>query len=205
MDNYVTGAAIRSLRETKGMTQEELAARIHVSAKAVSKWETGKGFPDVSLLEPLATALGLSVIELLSGCTVRNRNLSANMLRSRLYVCPVCGNIIQAAGEAVISCCGITLPPLEAEDADEEHRILTEVVEDEYFVSVNHPMTKEHYISFLMAVSDSGSQFVKLYPEGNAEARFKINGVKALYAYCNRHGLFRFHMQRKKSFHSISA
>ena len=114
MDNYVTGAAIRSLREIKGMTQEELAARIHVSAKAVSKWETGKGFPDVSLLEPLATALGLSVIELLSGCTVRNRNLSANMLRSRLYVCPVCGNIIRAAGEAVISCCGITLPPLEA-------------------------------------------------------------------------------------------
>ena len=192
MDNYVTGAAIRSLRETKGMTQEELAARIHVSAKAVSKWETGKGFPDVSLLEPLATAMGLSVIELLSGCTVRNRNLSANMLRSRLYVCPVCGNIIRAAGEAVISCCGITLPPLEAEDADKEHRILTEVVEDEYFASVDHPMTKEHYISFLMAVSDRGSQFVKLYPEGNAEARFKMNGVKALYAYCNRHGLFQW-------------
>ena len=197
MDNYVTGAAIRSLREIKGMTQEELAARIHVSAKAVSKWETGKGFPDVSLLEPLATALGLSVIELLSGCTVRNRNLSANMLRSRLYVCPVCGNIIRAAGEAVISCCGITLPPLEAEDADKEHRILTEVVEDEYFASVDHPMTKEHYISFLMAVSDRGSQFVKLYPEGNAEARFKMNGVKALYAYCNRHGLFQYSIQRR--------
>ena len=190
MDNYVTGAAIRSLREIKGMTQEELAARIHVSAKAVSKWETGKGFPDVSLLEPLATALGLSVIELLSGCTVRNRNLSANMLRSRLYVCPVCGNIIRAAGEAVISCCGITLPPLEAEDADKEHRILTEVVEDEYFVSVDHPMTKEHYISFLLAVSDQGTQFVRLYPEGNAEARFKISRVKKLLVYCNKDGLF---------------
>ena len=41
MDNYVTGATIRNLRERKGMTQEALAARIHVSAKAVSKWETG--------------------------------------------------------------------------------------------------------------------------------------------------------------------
>ena len=71
MDHYVTGAAIRSLRETKGMTQEELAARIHVSAKTVSKWETGKGFPDISLLELLASALGISVIELLSGSTVR--------------------------------------------------------------------------------------------------------------------------------------
>jgi len=190
MDNYVTGTTIRSLRETRGMTQDELAACIHVSAKAVSKWETGRGFPDVSLLEPLASALGISVIEILSGCTVHNRNRSANMLRGRLYVCPVCGNMILAAGEAVVSCCGITLPPLEAEKADGDHPIRIEVVEDEYFVSVQHPMTKEHYISFLMAVSDQGNQFVKLYPEGNAEARFKIRGVKKLYAYCNRHGLF---------------
>ena len=195
MDNYVTGAVIRRLREGKGLTQEELAARIHVSAKAVSKWETGKGFPDISLLEPLAAALGISVIELLSGCTVRNRNRSANMLRGRLYVCPVCGNFIQAAGEAVVSCCGITLPPLEAEEADEEHRIRTEAVEDEYFVSVDHPMTKEHAISFLAAVSDREIQFVKLYPEENAGARFKRSGVKALYAYCNRHGLFACRVQ----------
>ena len=108
MDNYVTGAAIKSLREAKRLTQEELAERIHVSAKAVSKWETGKGFPDISLLEPLAEALGISVIELLSGCTIRNRNKAANMLRSRLYVCPACGNVIQTTGETVVSCCGIT-------------------------------------------------------------------------------------------------
>ena len=190
MDNYVTGAAIRSLREAKGLTQEELAAHIHVSAKAVSKWETGKGFPDVSLLETLAAALGISVIELLSGCTVRNRNRSANMLRGKLYVCPVCGNVIQALGEAVVSCCGITLPPQEAEETDAEHRIRMEAAEDEYFMSMQHPMTKEHAISFLIAVSDRGLQFVKLYPEENAEARFKISGVRTLYAYCNRHGLF---------------
>ena len=190
MNNYVTGAAVRSLREAKRMTQEDLASRIHVSAKAVSKWETGKGFPDVSLLEPLAEALGISVIELLSGCAVRNLNRAANMLRGKLYVCPVCGNVIRAAGDAVVSCCGITLPPLEAEEPDQEHLILMEPVEDEYFVSVPHPMEKEHYISFLMAVSDQGYQFVKLYPEGNAEARFKMSRVKAVYAYCNRHGLF---------------
>ena len=59
MDRYVTGAAIRDLREAKGMTQEELAARVHVSGKAVSKWETGRGFPDISLLEPLAKALDI--------------------------------------------------------------------------------------------------------------------------------------------------
>ena len=54
----------------------------------------------------------------------------------------------------------------------------------------NHPMTKDHYISFLEAVSDHGVQFEKLYPEGNAETRFKINGIRCIYAYCNRHGLF---------------
>ena len=191
MDRYVTGAVIRRLREKKKITQEELADMIHVSGKAVSKWETGQGFPDISLLEPLAKALDISVIELLSGEDIRNTNRSFKMTRGKFYVCPVCGNVIFATGETVVSCCGITLPPLEAEPADEEHAIRKEVAEDEYYVSVGHPMTKEHYISFLAAVSDFGVQLVKLYPEGNAEARFKIDRVKTLYAYCNRHGLFR--------------
>lgn len=189
-DNYVTGGVIKKLRENKKMTQEELAEKIYVTSKAVSKWETGRGFPDISLLEPLAKALGISVIELLSGDCVQNRNKAANMAKTQIYVCPICGNVIQSAGEVLVSCCGITLPPQEAELADGEHQIHVEVVEDEYFVSLSHPMTKEHYISFLAAVSDQGVQFVKLYPEQNAEARFRINRVKYLYAYCNRHGLF---------------
>ncbi|MBQ6475927.1 MAG: helix-turn-helix domain-containing protein [Clostridia bacterium] len=191
MDRYVTGDVIRRLREKKNMTQEDLARELFVSSKAVSKWETGKGYPDISLLEPLAKALGISVIELMSGNDIRNANRSANMMRGKWYVCPVCGNVIRASGEAVISCCGITLPPLEAEEPDAEHEISAVIAEDEYFVSLSHPMTKEHFISFLAAVSDMGVQLVKLYPEGNAEARFKINRVKQLFAYCNRHGLFR--------------
>ena len=190
MDRYVTGAVIRELREKKNLTQEELAGKIYVSGKAVSKWETGQGFPDISLLEPLAEALGISVIELLSGEDIRNRNQSANMAKGKFYVCPVCGNVIRTTGETVISCCGITLPPLEPEEADATHRIQKDVVEDEYYVTVKHPMTKDHYISFLAGVSDQGVQLVKLYPEGNAEARFRINRVKTIYAYCNRHGLF---------------
>ena len=190
MDRYVTGAVIRKLRENKKLTQEELAEKIYVSSKAVSKWETGQGFPDVSLLEPLAQALDISVIELLSGEDISNMNRSSKMTRGKFYVCPVCGNVIQATGEAVISCCGITLPPLEAEPADEDHAIRLEIVEDEYYVSIDHPMTKDHYISFLAAVLDHGTQIQKLYPEGNAEARFKISGIRKLYVYCNRHGLF---------------
>lgn len=191
MNKYVTGAVIRKLREENKMTQEMLAERLHVSAKAISKWETGRGLPDISLIEPLAKGLGISVLELLSGQDIRNSNKSANISRAKFYICPVCGNVIYAIGEAVISCCGITLPPAEAEDADEEHAISIETVEDEYYVSVDHSMEKDHYISFLAAVSYQGVRFVKLYPEGGAEARFKIDGIKTIYAYCNRHGLYR--------------
>ncbi|MBO7335862.1 MAG: helix-turn-helix domain-containing protein [Lachnospiraceae bacterium] len=194
MDRYVTGAVIRRLRENMKMTQEELAEKVFVSSKAVSKWETGQGFPDVSLIEPLAKALDISVIELLSGEDIRNCNRSSNMTKGKFYVCPVCGNVINTTGEAVVSCCGITLPPLEPEAPDEEHGITVEIIEDEYYVTVCHPMTKEHYISFLAAVSDQGIQLTKLYPEGNAEARFRISCVRKMYAYCNRHGLFMLKM-----------
>jgi DNA-binding XRE family transcriptional regulator/desulfoferrodoxin (superoxide reductase-like protein) len=194
MNSYVTGAVIRELREAKRITQEELADRLFVSSKTVSKWETGKGYPDISLLEPLAKALDISLIELVSGDTVRNKNRSANMFKGEFYVCPVCGNVIRAVGQAVVSCCGIMLPPLEPETADAEHEIRAEISEDEYYVSLAHPMSKDHYISFLAAVSDQGMQFTKLYPEGSADGRFKISRVRDLYAYCNRHGLFRLRL-----------
>ena len=196
MDNYITGTLIRRLRESRKMTQEELADKVCVSSKAVSKWETGRGFPDIGLIESLAKALDISVIELLSGIDIRNRNKSADMKKCKFYVCPVCGNAIQATGEAVITCCGITLPPLEAEIPDPDHIISLEVVEDEYYVTVDHPMTKTHYISFLAAVSDQNVQFTKLYPEGDAATRFKINRVERIYAYCNHHGLFMLNLKR---------
>ena len=191
MDNYITGATIRRLREAKGITQSQLADKIGVSSKAVSKWETAKGLPDITLIEPLAGALSVSVMELMSGDTVANKNLSANILRSKFYVCPVCGNIIRASGDAVISCCGITLPALEAEDADDEHEITLERVEDEYFVTVSHEMTKTHYISFFAYLTTDRVQFIKLYPEGNAEGRIQLRGRGYLYIYCNKHGLMK--------------
>ena len=190
MNTYVTGITIRQLREKQHLTQLELAERIGVSSKTVSKWETGKGLPDISLLQPLAQALGISLIELVNGEHIINRNTAANMLRCKFYVCPLCGNIIHSTGSAVVSCCGITLPPLEAEDADGDHSITAEPVEDEHFVTVRHPMTKDHFISFLAFVTSDRVHLVKLYPEGNAETRLQLRGMGRLYYYCNRHGLF---------------
>ena len=190
MNQYVTGAVIRELREKKNLTQAELAEKLNVSDKTVSKWETAKGYPDISLLEPIAQVFGVSITELISGNAVQNGNVSANMLRSKFYVCPVCGNVIHSMGEAVIHCHGVLLAPCQAEETDENHKIFMEKVEDEYYVRIEHDMTKEHYISFIASVSSDRIQMVKLYPEGNAEARFQINGVKQILFYCNRDGLF---------------
>ena len=191
MNTYVTGATIKALRESRKMTQAELADKLGVSSKTVSKWETAKGLPDISLLQSLAQALGISVIELMNGNPIANQNISANMLRCNFYVCPVCGNILHSTGNAVVSCCGITLPTLEAEDPDDAHRLTVEQVEDEHFLSVSHPMTKEHFISFVAFVTDHRMQLVKFYPEGNAQARLQRTGKGCLYYYCNRHGLFK--------------
>ena len=191
MNTYVTGNTVKQLREARNMTQAELAEKIGVSSKTVSKWETAKGLPDITLLQPLAQALGISVIELMNGEQICNKNVSANMLRSRFYVCPVCGNMIHSWGNAVVSCCGITLPALEAEDADDDHAVTIENVEDEHFMTVHHPMTKAHYISFVAYVTSDRVQLVKLYPEGNAQTRLQMRGMGYLYYYCNQHGLFR--------------
>ena len=191
MNQYVTGTMIRHLRESRDLTQHQLAEKISVSDKAISKWETGRGYPDISLIEPLADALGVSIIELFSGENVINTNKSFNMLRTKLHVCPVCGNIIQSTGEAVVSCCGIVLPALEAEQEDETHHLHFEKIENEFYVTIPHEMSKTHYISFIMALKDDGCELRKLYPEGNAEARFSISRTKHFIYFCNQHGLFK--------------
>lgn len=131
-------------------------------------------------------ALGVSVIELIEGKQTENRNISANLLRSQFYVCPICGNVL---GNAVVSCCGVTLPPLDLEDCDEEYRVTVETVEDEHFLTVHHDMTKEHFISFVAWVTKDRVQLVKLYPEGSAQTRLQLRGMGRLYLYCNKHGL----------------
>ena len=191
MTCYVTGATIKSLREAKNLTQAELAEQIGVSDKAISKWETAKGLPDISLLQPLAKVLGVSLIELMNGEPIINKNISANLMRSTLYVCPICGNVIHGMGEAVISCCGVTLPALEAEETDEHHPLIIENVEDEQFITIDHHMTKQHYISFLAYATSDRFQMVKFYPEGNAQTRLQLRGKGILYFYCNKHGLFK--------------
>ncbi len=190
IDQKELGLLIKELRERKGMTQNELALSLNLSDRTISKWETGRGYPDITFLERIASLFSLSVAELLSGAGVSNRNVSGNMVKSAFYVCPVCGNTIVSTGEASVSCHGISLKRLERNRVDEEHAVTLEVVEDEYFISIKDPMTKECYISFIAALSSDRVQMVKLYSEGNAEARVKMNGVREILFYSNTDGLY---------------
>lgn len=196
MNSYVTGNIIKKLRENKDMTQLELANTLCVSDKTISKWETGRGLPDISLIDGLAKALGVSIIELTCGELVANKNISANMMKSSFYVCPICGNVIYSIGDTVVSCHGITLPKLEADyAADANHEIHVEEIESDYYVTLQHSMTKEHYISFMALVTVDKVEIIKLYPEQNAEVRFPKRAKRGIiYAYCNKEGLIKKEM-----------
>lgn len=196
MEKWVMGTTVKELRERRRMTQAELAQKLGVSDKAVSKWETGRGYPDITLLEPIARELGVSVAELLAGSAITNANVSANMLRSKFYSCPVCGNVVFAVGNTHVSCHGITLPPLEDEPANDSHELEVSMVEGELYVRSAHPMEKAHHLTFLAAISLDRVQLVHLYPEGPAEARFTRAGVRDVCLFCNRDGLFRINVAK---------
>lgn len=198
MGRYVTAEIIKSLREGKRLTQRELASAVGVTDKAVSKWESGRGLPGISLIDALAQALGVSVAELLTGDVRENANRAGNMMRSKFYVCPICGNVVHAMGEGSFSCCGVQLMPQEAEDADEDdaHRVRVERIENDWYLTLDHPMTKQHYLSFAAYVTSDTVSLKKLYPEQSPEVRFPMRGSGLLYVFCNQHGLFRLKTPR---------
>ncbi|MBP5427052.1 MAG: helix-turn-helix domain-containing protein [Clostridiales bacterium] len=188
--NTTTSEIIKELRQRQNLTQKELADIIGVSDTIIADLEEGKGLPDTELIEKLSKALNISIIELINGKYITNTNTAGNMLKSKFSVCPICQNIIHSLGESVNCCCGITLQVLEPIPENEKHTMNCEMVENEYYVSMTHGMTKEHYMSFIAYVTDNRCEIVKLYPEQTAEARFLNRGKGKLYAYCNLHGLF---------------
>lgn len=204
MNPYLTSDTIRTLLDERGLTQRQLAERLGVTDKAVSKWESGRGLPDISLVEDLAGELGISVAELLTGDVRANANRAGNMLRSKFYVCPICGNVVHAMGEGSFSCCGVTLLPQEAEDASEDagHAFAIERVDADWYVTLDHPMTKTHFVSFIAYVTPDAVRLKKLYPEQAAEARFAMRGSGVVYLYCNRHGLFQMKTPRIERDHA---
>ncbi|MBE6752859.1 MAG: helix-turn-helix domain-containing protein [Ruminococcaceae bacterium] len=191
MDNQKTGELIRHLRTALGLTQLQLAERLGVSDKAVSKWERGLGCPDVVLMPELAEVLGISIDTLLDGELPDSGRKGDNMKNTVYYVCPQCGNIITAAACAEISCCGRRLQQLAAQKPDQAHELTIEQVEDELYITAAHPMTKEHYIAFAAVVSGGVMTLYRQYPEWNMQLRIPARTRGLLLWYCTEHGLFR--------------
>ncbi len=190
MDLSKTGKLIASLRKEKGLTQKDVAERLGISPKTVSKWETGHGFPDVSLVSALSKEFGIDVSKLLEGEMPKIKSNACNVKRTRFYVCKKCGNLITSVGDAEIICCGRKLAALKPSVPDEVHTLNIEKIEDEYYITFPHPMTKEHYISFVSYVRFDRVLTIKLYPEQDGELCFpQMRGGKMFY-YCNTHGLF---------------
>lgn len=190
MNNSEIGALIRTLRTEKGLTQSALAELLSVSDRTVSKWETGRGCPDISLLGSLSDILGVNIEEILSGGSQTSTFVSGNMKKSSCYVCPVCGNLVISTGNATVSCCGRKLLPLQAQKADPCHEITAEVIENDWFVSSKHEMEKDHYISFVAFASSGEIKIFKTYPEWELQVRFPKRGHGILLWHCTNHGLF---------------
>lgn len=191
MDCSKVGRLILNLRKEKRMTQKNLADRMNISDRTISKWERGIGCPDVSLLHELSNILGVNIEKILSGNLESNDNDGGNMKKIKFYVCPICGNILYCTGKSEISCCGRKLSPLETQNEELPHEICVNEIEDDFYLTIQHEMTKQHYISFVAYVLYDRILFIKLYPEQAAEVRFaKMHGGE-IYFYCTKHGLYK--------------
>lgn len=191
MDAEKTGALISRLRRERGLTQNEVAQKLMVCGKTVSKWETGKGFPDISLLSRLSDIFGVEVERLLSGELSESKQDGGNMKRTKFYFCEHCKNLITSTESGELSCCGRTLKPLVWQEPDEAHRITVEEADGEYYITFSHPMEKEHFLCFFSYVRWDRVLTVRLYPQQGGELRIPILRGGALYYYCTQHGLFR--------------
>lgn len=190
MDCKKIGKLILELRKDKNMTQKQLADLMNISDKTISKWERGLGCPDISLLPDLAQILGVNVDKILEGEINSNELVGGNMNKIKFYVCPQCNNLVTSTGEIDISCCGKKIEALSASKADDNHKLNIEPVEDELYITSNHDMKKDHYISFVAYVKGDRVLIVKQYPEWNLQVRFRKQGHGKLYFYCINHGLY---------------
>lgn len=190
MDCVKIGKLIRALRKDQGLTQRQLAAAMNISEQAVSKWERGLGFPDVSLLPELSEVLGVSPETVLSGEMDANDLVGGNMKKLKFYICPQCGNLLTATAEAAVSCCGKKLTAMQPVKAAEGEKLQVELIENDYFVTSSHEMTKEHYLTFAALLTGDTLILRKQYPEWNLQARIPRIGHGMLIWHCNRHGLF---------------
>lgn len=139
----------------------------------------------------LAETLGVAVEGLLTGELDAGEKQGGNMKKTQFYVCPHCGNLLTSSTEAAVSCCGKRLSALVPRAAGPDERLTVEAVEQDYFLSSAHEMTKAHHIAFVALLTGDTLLLRRLYPEWDMQTRlpaFARHGM--LLWYCTQHGLF---------------
>lgn len=189
MDCVKIGKLIAKLRKEKNLTQKNVADALGIQNKTVSKWECGLGCPDLSLWSELSTILGVDIKQMLEGEIVSNKPNSGNIDKVCFYVCPSCGNILVSTGSASIFCCGRKLEHVLPMDETDATKITVEEIDTDYFITFDHPMTKDHYVSFVAIVKSDKVLLNRLYPEQSPTSRIPIIRGGKLYVYCIKHGL----------------
>lgn len=189
MDCVKIGKLIAKLRKEKNLTQKNIADALGIQNKTVSKWECGLGCPDLSLWPELSAILGVDMKPMMEGEITPNKPDNGNIDRVRFYVCPSCGNILVSTGSASIFCCGRKLERIMPMDPLTAPQITVAEMDMDYYVTFDHPMTKEHYISFVACVKSDRVFLNRLYPEQSPSCRFPIITGGKLYVYCINHGL----------------
>lgn len=190
MDQAKIGRLIYRLRKESHMTQMQLAHRMNISDKAVSKWERGLGCPELSLLPELSKIFRVDLEKLLSGELDANEILGGNMRKIRFYIYPYCGNVMTAMANASLSCCGKKLEALQTQKAGEDEKLHVEMIENDFYITTEHPMEREHYIGFMALMTADTMVMKKLYPEWELQVRIPVIAHGRLVWYCNQHGLF---------------
>lgn len=189
MDCVKIGKLISNLRKEKSLTQKEIASALGIQAKTVSKWETGLGCPDISFWADLSTILGVDMKQMMEGEITPNKPDSGNINRVRFYVCPSCMNVMFSTGSASIFCCGRKLEKQIPAEGGEQVKFDRQVVETDYYVTLDHPMKKEDYIAFIAFVKSDRIFFNRLYPEQDSSTRFPLMSGGKIYAYSTTKGL----------------
>ena len=189
MNQIKIGKFIAECRKKNNLTQMQLAEKLNITDRAISKWENGKGYPDISLLPALSDSLGVAPGTLLLGELCANDVVGGNMKKTKYAVCPACGSITLTTGEAEITCCGRKLAALVPKKADVGEKLTVEPVENEWYITSAHAMTKEDYISFVAFQTGDRVQLIKQYPEWDLQVRIERRGHGMLLWHSAKEGL----------------
>ena len=120
----------------------------------------------------------------------RNELLGGNMKKIKFYVCPDCGNLVTSMADTSVTCCGKKLKAITPVKATGEEKLSVQMIENDFSISSEHEMTKDHYITFVALISSDTVMLKKQYPEWDLQVRIPVFAHGRLLWYCNKHGLF---------------